>query len=277
MDPNIELFEGCRTGNMVNINNAIKRGAYDFDRGFDYACLNGHMNIIIKMIELGVNKYDFECYGLENHGLSMACRGGHMDAINKMIELGATKFEWGLSSACRGGHINAVNRMIEIANLKGGLCIAYFDLGLAMACKGGHMNAINKMIEMGATDFNRGLNNACRGGQMNVINKMIEMAKLNGSLNKLEFTLLSACYNGHMDAINKMIEMGADDFNIGLEYACKGEHMKIVEKMIELGGKFENKEDEKKYEKWKRDKDEFTKIFSYLLCRDISLEIVAYL
>jgi hypothetical protein len=33
MDPNEELFEGCKTGNIANINNAIRSGANDFNWG----------------------------------------------------------------------------------------------------------------------------------------------------------------------------------------------------------------------------------------------------
>jgi hypothetical protein len=191
----MQLIEGCKSGNISMIENAVSYNCWRFFNRLN----QNHFNM----------------------GLEHACDYGQMNAINKMIELGANDFNWGLRIACLGGHMNAINKMIEMINLNGGLTQREFNQGLLGACEGGHMNAINKMIELAKLrgdlnqfEFNLGLAGACLGGHMNIINKMIEMIKLNGSLNQddLNIGLSCACSRGHMNAINKMIELGANDF-----------------------------------------------------------------
>ena len=72
---------------------------------FDFACINGHIDIVNLMIEKGANDW--------NGSLFNACWNGHIDIVNLMIDKGANDWNGGLYHACYRGNIDIVNLMIE--------------------------------------------------------------------------------------------------------------------------------------------------------------------
>ena len=69
------------------------------------ACLTGHKEIVLSMIENGANDW--------NDGLIKACYGGYKDLALLIIEKGANAWKWGLTNACSGGHKDLALLMIE--------------------------------------------------------------------------------------------------------------------------------------------------------------------
>jgi len=72
--------------------------------GFYYVCRAGHIDVIKKLISIGVN-----C----NKGLEGACNGGHTDIIELLIRHGANDWNLGLMGACSGDHLKIAQMMIE--------------------------------------------------------------------------------------------------------------------------------------------------------------------
>ena len=66
-----------------------------------YAARNGHMDIVLFMIEKGAT--------FRNNAMFYAAFGGHMDIVQLMIEKGANNWNYAMSNAAIYGHMDIVN------------------------------------------------------------------------------------------------------------------------------------------------------------------------
>ncbi len=115
MSLNQNLCNACRDNDINLVNELIKQGANDFNRGLRWASFKGNVEIVKLMIENGATD-----------GLWNACYGGNIEIIELLIGKGANDFNQGLIGACRAGHIEIVKLMIEnrapeVLDLNGGL------------------------------------------------------------------------------------------------------------------------------------------------------------
>jgi len=125
----------CESGNYQIINELIKLGAKNWNRGLEGACCGGHYDIAEWMIKLGA--YDW------NTGFAQACRGGHIKIVELMIEKGVYYTADGLYWACYKGNESLVKYLID----KG---INSWNKGLQGACFTKNLTLIKLMIEKGA-------------------------------------------------------------------------------------------------------------------------------
>ncbi len=116
---------------------------YNLNFRLETACLEGHKEYALLMIDKGANEW--------NMGLASACNGGHKEIALLMIEKGANDWNWRLASACYRGHKELALLMIENGANS-------WNWGLLNACLKGHKDLVLLMIEKGADDWNDGLN-----------------------------------------------------------------------------------------------------------------------
>ena len=132
-DDNLEI--ACYVGSfgltkwMIDKNHDLKKNC-----GFYGACRGGHKDLVLFMIDIGADWYDW--------GLKGACRGGHKELVMLMIEKGPKDWNLGLYGTCHGGHEEITTLMIKkgAKDLGGGIMCAY---------NSGHQDIITLLIKMG--------------------------------------------------------------------------------------------------------------------------------
>ena len=129
--------------------NLLKR----IDLGLFYACICGHLGMvifIIKMKRIYVKQLD---YALWHAGV-----GGNKDIIDLLINNGATEVSNGLYGACENGRMEIVEWMIKKADQ----LQKPYDLSdcLKYVCAIGRIDMAVAIIKKGATNFCSALQNA---------------------------------------------------------------------------------------------------------------------
>lgn len=141
---------------------------WDWGRGVDRACENGHMKVIKVLMEKAKEDYVWDW----NYYLRSACRGGNMEIVKFLIEKGANEWNRGLVNACDGGHLEVVKLLIERGAND-------WNRGLSAACSQGHVEVVELMMELGANDWNEGFFRATENRKLITANLMLEKGATN--------------------------------------------------------------------------------------------------
>jgi hypothetical protein len=78
---NTRLYDYCIDGDLKAVENEIKLGANDYNRGLYYACSGGNLLIVEIMLKFSAPNY-------YNLGLHCAYHSGNAPIVKRMIEIG---------------------------------------------------------------------------------------------------------------------------------------------------------------------------------------------
>jgi hypothetical protein len=81
-------------GNVEIVNEALKRGANNYNEAMANAANSGHTEIVQMMLDLGVDNY--------NEAMANAAKGGHKEIVQMMLDLGAKNFNQAMTYAAEG-------------------------------------------------------------------------------------------------------------------------------------------------------------------------------
>ena len=84
------LYNSCERGNWKIAKMTIEKGANGFNGGLQKACVGGHADIAVKMVEHGADV---------NKGVVYACENGNHEITFLMFDMGATDWNCALASA----------------------------------------------------------------------------------------------------------------------------------------------------------------------------------
>jgi hypothetical protein len=181
--------------NCVESSLEILRYGGDVDEGLAGACLGGHKELALLMIQNGAIEFGW--------AYDMACRGGHKELALLMIQNGVLDLNAGMAEACFGGHRELVLFLSRKIKSSGASCD--WNLGLSRACESGQKELALLMIRKGAKNLNWGLARACEGGQKDMALLMIQMGA-----NDWDWALSGACSAGNEELALLMIDKGAN-------------------------------------------------------------------
>lgn len=105
------MVKASKGGHLDIVDEMIILGGRKFDWSLYAACLNGHHDVINRIINIWINQHitiDF------NEAMAEAASNGHLDIVNIMIGLGANDLNRAMETAAKGGHWDIVRRMAEL-------------------------------------------------------------------------------------------------------------------------------------------------------------------
>lgn len=231
-DPDENLLDACRRGDIDAVNAAIARGATVLNRGLQNACNYNRIDVAKLLIKNGVINLKWGLYG--------ACLGGHRELAELIIELAKNIpnipnihdfvrrrefIAFGLYGACRGGHRELVELMLE----KDAGCLRKSAI---FAGIGGHREIVELMLEKHAGRLRKGAIITDIGKYCGITNITEIMSEYEVDINRI---LYGACRGGHHELVELLIKRGATRWNLGMLGACEGGHRDLVERMLILG------------------------------------------
>ena len=158
------LLTACTHGRTEVVQALLEHGANPHDEDFTYstilyATVNGYRDIIVLLLNAGVNINIGN--GVSGFGtpLIIAAEYGHIDCLDLLLEQGAdvdAQTEYGdtaLMLACGEGHIDAVDRLLQY---------------------GANVNIIQKYHWVsGSTSWSTALENACIANDLAIIDRLV--------------------------------------------------------------------------------------------------------
>jgi hypothetical protein len=255
MEDKIEFEEACKNGDVEKVNKYIK--LIDFDNynqkvnnglidnyGYNFSDIlkesmrNGHTEIVEILINL-----------LKNNDKLFYNTTGSKN--NGPIEIGGYLM-WMIQYACESGNAEIVEKTAEFG-------VTNFIFAFEASCYDGHLHIVEKLIELSNDpcdllySINHGIEYARNGGHKHIVDKLMD-------------------YDSYSHTVEKLIKLSdLPDLLLSIEYAIKSlkdrniDTQYLVDRLINLR------------KKWTRIKKIYIKIFSNILNRDITLEIVDYL
>ena len=127
-----EFIKCCENGNLdkikIIVNNCIIDIHAKNELGFLYACTNGHLNIVIYLINLykNDNKYTIVNIHANNEsGFRLACLNGHLHVVEYLINLYKINSDYdiinihaenesGFQRACYSGYLHIIKYLINL-------------------------------------------------------------------------------------------------------------------------------------------------------------------
>ena len=86
--------------------------AYNISENSDmflrYACLNGYLGIVKKLIENGA----VDIHADDGWALTLACVNGHLEIVKYLVEQGVIQYDISLTMSCNNGHLEVVKYLI---------------------------------------------------------------------------------------------------------------------------------------------------------------------
>lgn len=160
-------------------------------RVFEGACLGGHIDLALSMINQGAHHW--------KRGMYYACRGGHPYMVELIIENGLHKW---MDSELKASKLPLDDPdYIEDPTYKRR---HKWDRGLCGACRGGHKELIEMMISKGARNYERALDYACRGRQLEIVKLMLRNVDITTGC--LDYALMGACQGGDINIVQLLID-----------------------------------------------------------------------
>lgn len=140
-DWNDGLIHASHGGHLDIVQLMIEKGADDWNSAFYRACQHtDNLDVMNLLIDKGGDEFDID------QGFNNVCAIGNIDMVNRMISLGVDDWFRGLKIASMNGHYDIVELMIN----KGADDFKDLNIGLKFACLNGHRNIVDLMIEKGA-------------------------------------------------------------------------------------------------------------------------------
>lgn len=153
------IFHGLSFSTGDNILAELFR-AYIPDLSLYNACSNQNLDLVDKLIKLGVNDY--------NEGLKGACQSGNLELVQMMIDEGADDFTDGFTIACSNKHYGIMAELAK-ADANSNHDSADWKAGLNNSCLCGDDELVQAVVDRGATNLAEGFTIACRGGQRDIM------------------------------------------------------------------------------------------------------------
>jgi ankyrin repeat protein len=163
------MLRSCENGHIRVVELMIEKAEeqhwvmLNYELGLQVACYGNHTEIINLMESKGANDW--------RKAFNSACLGGNMTIVNMTISKRTDIIDWniGLQNACGNKEANQ-----EVVNLMIANGANDWNGGLRGACYGGNYNFALLMISKGANDWNQGLSFACKDGENKLSKLMIE-------------------------------------------------------------------------------------------------------
>lgn len=223
---------GCYYGSWRIINYVLKHNEHKLIKGFDLACLGGHLDVVKFLIEKDLipiidtippGKATTKTYNFDN-GLGNACMKNHTAIINLLLEKG-TNINIGITMACKYGHLELVRMLLDKCET---LTTELYSIFLHWACSGGHLNVVKFIIEKSkiTVDWNDCLLNTCYAGcggnhiDHNGQKLLVEYCVANGATN-FQSGFMNACAGAQLELVNMYLgKQYIYDWNKAMETVC---------------------------------------------------------
>ena len=228
------LIYACENGKLDIVNKLLEKGAavdkVDNDNNtiFNFACNNGNLEIVnslLKKISSFGENYITNFINYPNKlgktALIYACENGNSEIVNKLLEKGAS-----VNLDCN----NIFNKLLITDNL------LYCKTALMYACENGKLDIVNALLNKNAdvNAYNKtSLMYACENERLDIVNKLLEkdneMINVNVNVHN-KTALMYACENENLDIVNALLNKGADPKAYGktaLTYACENRNSDI--------------------------------------------------
>lgn len=190
-----DFDEACYNGDIEKINQIINNGGYIDLSGIEYACRNGHINIV----KLCIKKIEIDEYTW-NIALAEAFLYKQTHIIHVIVDFlhkhNYNIHNWIIDSACQSKDVNMVQLFLQLKTQSKPFNQNELNGAMSAAGCSGNVDIIKLFIEKGyKLDWNWGFFGACSGGNIN----MIKFITLKSKEENVEL-----------------------DWNQGLHYACVG-------------------------------------------------------
>jgi ankyrin repeat protein len=223
---------GCYRGSWRIIKYALKYCEHKLIKGFDLACLGGHLDIVKFLIEKDLvpiidtippGKATTKTYDFGN-GLGNACMTNHMDIINLLLEKDSNIYI-GINMACKYGHLELVRILLDKCET---LTTELYSQFLHWACSGGHLNVVKFIIEKSKmiVDWNDCLLNTCYAGcggdhiDTHGQKLLIEYCIANGASNLIG-GFMNACVGAQLELVCMLLShQETYDWNVAMKQTC---------------------------------------------------------
>jgi ankyrin repeat protein len=190
---------------------------FNSDNTVGWACRNGHVNLVKRLLEDGADPNMFD-----GNGFKHACRNGHSEIVSLLlnhpdIDLNCTTNGWnGLTSACYQGHIEIVHILLSDMRIDPSVMN---NMAIRNACKGGHYEIVRVLLKDKRVDpsdcSNDALLNAIYSGYPTVVDLLLDDSRV--SLTEQAFShtrhpevanVLMKKYNTLTEKINILTSLG---------------------------------------------------------------------
>ncbi|VDI42961.1 serine/threonine-protein phosphatase 6 regulatory ankyrin repeat subunit A [Mytilus galloprovincialis] len=279
------LFLACQRGNFETVKYLLDLNGKNINSRVDTrkkrvnglsalhtACINGHLDIVKLLVNVGVNLNDTSNKGCTP--LFQACEEGHYEIVKFLLDLNGQALnsrvnttltdstEWSvLDVACYNGHIEVVKLLVDVCiNLN--RTTDYGSTPLNKACQKGHYDTVKFLLDLNGQVLNSrvdttikslfggsALHVACKNGHIEVVKLLVDVGmNLNDTSNSGSTPLHKACEDGHCDTVKWLLDLNGQALNsrvdttikdiIGwsaLHVACYNGHEKVVKLLIDVG------------------------------------------
>jgi ankyrin repeat protein len=174
-------------------------------REFHLVCQWGDLGMVCLMMDMLSKKTLGK--GWMNYGLDGACHGGHLDLVKFIMYQGATNLD--MTWVCYGGNLDLVKFCVD----KG---VIFDQDDIEQACYGGHYKVVKYILDSPS-------------------DKKSWIDRENNPNTTLNECLMIVCLYGFLDIAELLVIYGANDYDMGLEYACSAGYVDTALFMIECG------------------------------------------
>ncbi len=196
------LSIAASNGNMNLLKKLINNGMYITPRVLVNACINGHIDIVLYLLE----KTEIDIHAKNDEPFREAAKNGHINIVKLLLEHGANQSadnDWALRWACDGGKIDVVELLLKAGSQ------VHYDNDWAIRCSAGkgYIKIVELLIEY--------------GGDIHSNN---------------EECLLESVVRGHLEMLQFLYKNGGDiNINDGklLGLAIEKNHIEIVKYLLD--------------------------------------------
>ena len=145
-------------------------------KGVEYACENGHLDIIKYLVLRGANVHFINHHYGYDYGFRAACCFGYLEVVKYFISQGInpqTQNNYGVRHACAKGHLEVVQYLVT----QGADIHSQNEEGVINACANGHLEVVQYLVAQGANVHvrnNRACMLACVGDRLPIVQYLVE-------------------------------------------------------------------------------------------------------
>ena len=199
---NQTLDTAAKGGYKSIVDLMLTLGANDYVTAMIAAASSGNKTVFDQMLKLARGDDKTPLSMLDYNQVMLAAgANGHLDIMLQMIDLGADDLITTMIAAAVNGYQNIINFLLALAKDREMELTAYhFNFIMNAAAKGGYLNIVEQMLTVGADDYNQSLVSAAERGNIEIVDLMLKLGA-----DSYENSLFNAEEAGYQDVINLII------------------------------------------------------------------------